>query len=117
MAEGDLASTLKSGFIVIGLLLAGILFVLLNGRAAPPVDPVPQPPIQSENWTDGLERYCRDTKDRLEAIRREQARQPATREGMQRGIRLEVEWGALEAKLYDSCAGNRELWQYLRETW
>jgi hypothetical protein len=107
----------KCDVTAVRLLLAGMFLTTMGACGDPAAVPVPGQQAQSANWTSELERYCRATKDKMDAIRRKQSRQPATRIGMQRGIRLEEDWGALETKLYDSCATNRQLWKYLRETW
>lgn len=123
----DVASTLKWGFIVVALLLAGILFVLVNdsdGNA--PSDRTPDQtrnsPRVGKSWSNALETRCRNLKGRLDAIDDEFAQ--LERE-YDRGRYTEAEGSALQAELgdkesqlvnqiYDTCAPNQELWDYLR---
>ena len=125
----DIASTLKSGFVVVGLLLAGILFVLIyNSDGNAPADrstgrAKTSPGVDS--WTHALETRCRNLKGRLDGM---DSRFTQLEREYDQGRYTEAEASALQNELvdkearlhdelYDSCAPNKELWDYLRSTW
>ena len=128
--EDDIASTLKTGFVVIGLLLAGILLVLLNQKSGDSEDPARdqsqrRDPGVGQSWPKALETRCRNLKSRLDAMDDEFAQ--LEREYSQ-GRYTEAEGSALQGRLvdketrlgnqlYDMCAPNSELWDHLRSTW
>lgn len=126
----DVASTLKAGFVVIGLLLAGILFVLVNqsdvasegrGTGNTQIDG----PGRGDGWSKALEKRCRNLKSRLDAM---DDRHAQLEREYNQGRYTEAEAAALQNRLvdtearlmdqlYDTCAPNEALWDYLGSTW
>ena len=125
----DVASTLKTGFIVVGLLLAGILYVLLSNGDGNSADRTPDqtrnPSKVGKNWTNALEARCRDLKSRFDAMDDEFAQlereynqgRYTEAEGSALQGQLSDKKARLEDELYRSCVRNRELWKYLHSTW
>jgi hypothetical protein len=126
----DVASTLKSGFVVLGLLLAGILFVLVNqsdgasedrGMGDTQIDS----PDGGDAWSKALEKRCRNLKGRLDAM---DDRHAQLEREYNQGRYTEAEAAALQNRLvdtearlmdqlYGTCAPNQALWDYLGSTW